>query len=186
MHIIVRLLLSLLIIVGVGAGALTATKALLSDQAVLTANTFSTGTVDLQVSSGKTSPFGDSVDGFKVTKMLPGATDTEFFRLKNIGDVDLAITAQAASISGDLNANDITITITPVDSLYHPIVGSTPITHSLHEWETPTSLGIPNISHGGTSGTIQRYQADVTISSGVTTGGASSIFDFIFTGTQTP
>ncbi len=46
-----KIILSLLIIGGVGASAVAGTQALLSDTAVLAANTVSTGSVDLEVSN---------------------------------------------------------------------------------------------------------------------------------------
>jgi len=179
-----RILLSLLIITAVGASAVGATKALLSDSVTLTANTFSTGTVDLKIATGKNGgTFQDTQVGFTETDIFPGQTRTNFFRLRNVGSgsPDLLIIAQAANVSGGIAASDVTITITPVNSSDVP-VGSA-VSHTLDSWlSTPDSLSPPNIS----ANTTQRYKMNVTISSSVTTASASSIFDFVFTGTQVP
>ncbi len=179
-----RIILSLLIIAGVSASGVTATKALLSDQATLTANTFSTGTVDLKISTSQALSGGTFVDqkvGF-TDKVLPGQTISELLWLKNSSsDVDFAIAAQAASISGELNPADVTVAFTPMDDAGTTAVGST-VSHTLDVWVTsPTSLGTPNIIHGDK----QRYKMEVTLASSVSSAG-SIIFDFIFTGTQTP
>jgi hypothetical protein len=169
-----KLLLSLIIISAVGAAGITATQALLSDQAVLSANSFSTGTADLLVAKGQTGgSYQDSQSGFTST--------FNFLRLKNnSSDVNFIIAAQALNTSGSIAASDVTITFTPVNSS-EVAVGS-PVTHSLSEWSTsPESLGTPNINSGET----QEYQMDVTLSPSVSSTGTAT-FDFTFTGTQTP
>lgn len=178
-----KLLISLFIVSAMGITSVVTTHALLSDQAVLSANTFSTGTPDLLVCSGKTcTDYQDDHAGFS-ENILPGETKTEFFRLKNnSSNVDFSIAAQTASLSGGINSDDVSITITPVDSSYNQIVGSTPVTKTLSEWQTPTDLGIPTVN----AGSLQRYKMDVTLSASVTVGGANTTFNFVFTGTQTP
>lgn len=178
-----KLLLSIAIIGVVGGTAFAGTRALLSDAVTLTANTFSTGTVDLQIAIGKSAgpAFADTQVGFTKT-MFPGQTETKFFRLRNNGTgVDLSIVAQASSASGAISPADVTVAITPVNSTDVP-TGAT-ASATLATWvSTPGSISPPNIGPSST----QRYQMDVSISSGVTTGGVSSVFDFNFTGTQVP
>ena len=174
-----RLFVSVAIITVVCASAAQATIAMLSDNATLTTNTFSTGTADLLVCNGKTcTDYTDSDDGFADT-LLPGQTITKFFRLKNnSAGVDFSVTAQTVNESGSVSKSDVTIAITPIDSSDNPI--GVAFSHTLSDWHNPQPLSLPNIVHGG----IQRYKMDVTFSSGITATGSSS-FDFVFSGTQT-
>ena len=177
-----KLLISFFIIISIGATAVGVTRASLSDQATLAANTFSTGTVDLKVSTSQsTAPtsFTDQVTGF-TDKIFPGQTKTELFWLKNNStDIGFSLAAQAASVSGAINPSDVTIAFTPVDINGVTSVGST-VSHTLDVWNTPDSLGT-TIANGAR----QRYKMEVTLSSNVATSG-SVVFDFNFTGTQTP
>lgn len=175
-----KLIVSLLIVGSVGATAVASTQALLTDQATLGANTFSTGSVDLVIAKGQSGgSFADSTLGFTET-ILPGETFTDYFRLKNVSDdAHLAIAAQAASISGSINPADITIKLTPVNT-DEVAVGAT-VTKTLADWlSTPAGLGLPNIGDGDT----QEYKMDVVLDEDVTTESASVTFDLIFTGTQ--
>lgn len=175
-----KLLISLFIVSVVGTTSVAATRALLSDQAVLSDNTFSTGTVNLTIAKGQSGgTFADDTLGFSET-LLPGETFTDYFRLKNESpDAYFAIAAQAADIGGTIDANDIIVSFTPVNSSEDPIGPA--VTKTLAQWETtPTALGLPNIADGAT----QEYQIAVTLDDDVTTGSASVTFDFIFTGTQ--
>src|SRR5258705_11406628 len=178
MNTILRIALSLVIIITVGASTVFASRALLTDQATLAANTFSTATPDLLVCSGKTcTDYQDSHTGF-TDSILPGETKSLYFRLKNNStNVTFMISAQTANLSGGINPDDVNVAITPVDSSYNQIPDSVATTHSLTEWQSPTALGIPNV----TSGSLQRYKMDVTLADGVSTGGAQAIFDFVFT-----
>lgn len=172
--------MSLFIISLVGTTGVAATQALLSDQAVLSANTFSTGTVDLVVAKGQSGgSFTDAQEGFTET-VLPGETYRNYFRLKNISDnATFAIAAQAANVSGAINPEDVSVTFTPVNTSEEP-VGS-PVTKTLSEWlASPSGLGLPNIDDGDT----QEYRIEVSLDDDVATGGASITFDFVFTGTQ--
>ncbi len=82
---------------------------------------------------------------------------------------------------GTINAADVTVTFTPVNTAEVQITGSTPVTHTLSDWaSTPAALGIPNIGAGST----QEYKMDVTLAPSVSLAGASTIFNFVFTGTQ--
>src|SRR6266498_6106707 len=99
-----KLLLSLTIIVAVGASAFTATKALLSDQVTLSANAFSSGSVDLQIKIGG-DPYGDTHVGFTET-VFPGQTKTKFFKLKNNkNNIPLTITTQTTNINNNIPNN---------------------------------------------------------------------------------
>lgn len=70
-----RILLSLGVIAVVGGAAVAGTQALLSDSVSLTANTFSTGSVDLQIWNGSTYVDGP-VTGFTENNLLPGVAGT--------------------------------------------------------------------------------------------------------------
>lgn len=175
-----KLLISLFIISAVGTTAVAATQALLSDQAVLSANTFSTGTVDLAIAKGQSGgSFESNTPGFTET-VLPGESSTNYFRLRNLSDdAHFSIAAQASTVSGSINPDDVFITFTPVNTSEEPI--GSPVTRSLTQWEaTPAGLGLPNIEDGDT----QEYEIKVTVDEDVTTGGESITFDFVFTGTQ--
>lgn len=175
-----KLLLSLIVISAVGTTGVAATRALLSDQAVLSANTFSTGTVDLVVAKGQSGgSFTDAQAGFTET-VLPGETFTNYFRLKNLSvDAHFSVAAQAAAVSGPISPSDVIVTFTPVNTSEEPV--GAPVTKTLAQWEAlPTGLGLPNIGDGDT----QEYKIDVSLDDDVATGGASITFDFVFTGTQ--
>lgn len=175
-----KLLISLVIISTLGATSIVATRALLSDHAVLSANTFSTGTADLLIGKGQSGSFADTQTGF-TSNLLPGEIITNYLRLKNnSSEVDFTIAAQASNVGGNISPNDVTVTYTPVNSSEVAVGAS--VSHSLADWSTtPASLGTPNIADGDT----QEYQMDVSLSSSVSSTGTAT-FDFMFTGTQTP
>lgn len=169
-----------MIITGVGAGAFAASQALLSDQAVLAANTFSTGTSDLLIATNPVSDYASSKAGFTNNAMLPGQTSAYAFRLKNNSDaVDFSIQGQA-TINGTntLPADKIFVTITPLDSSSNPM--GTPVTHPLNEWTSVQSLGDLVVDNGD----IQRYKMEVMVDPSITESSVSVNFDFVFTGTQ--
>lgn len=176
-----RLLLSLFIIIGAGGSVAVGTHALLNDSVTLTANAFSTGSVDLQIAVGDANYSGTHA-GFTDT-VMPGQTKSKSFKLKNNGSgVDLAIAAQAVSVSG-LPADKVFVSITPWTSSSTtsgvPESGAVTTTHTLADWASGASLGNPNIG----SNNVQDYKMDVRVDESVNTSGTSS-FDFIFTGTQ--
>ena len=177
-----NLLLSLGTITVVGGIAIAGTQALLSDEVTLTANTFSTGSVDLQISTND-SVYTDTTTGFSQT-VFPGHTSLpHYFWLKNNNSgVGLDIEAQAiVDDENDIDPDLVEITITAVTGGGDLLDGSTPITHTLSEWSTlPIALGFPSID----SNHKQRYSMTVTFDSSITESGAASIFDFTFTGTQ--
>lgn len=179
-----KLILSLLIIIGAGVSGVLATQALLSDQVTLTANAFSTGSVDLQIKVGDAA-YADTQAGFTET-MLPGETESKFFKLKNNNSgTALAIAAQATlDADNNIPTDKVTISFTPWTSGTSggsPEVGAVTTTHTLAEWiANPYDLGIPDIG----SGNVQDYKMDVSINSDVTTSNADSKFSFTFTGEQ--
>lgn len=179
---IIRLFISLFLIVVVSTTAFASTRALLSDEVTLTANTFSTGTVDLQITTGTGSDYAETHAGFSGT-LLPGQTTNKFVKLRNNGSgVAMTIAAQAANLAG-IPGNKVVVSFTPWTSgslSGHIEDGAITTTHTLTEWATtPTDLGNPTLG----SGNIQYYKMDVTIDPSVTTSGSTN-FDFVFTGTQ--
>lgn len=177
-----RLFLSLFLIVAVSTTAFASTRALLSDQVTLTANTFSTGTVDLQITTGSGTDYADTHVGF-TGALLPGQTITKFVKLKNNStDVDLSIAAQAANVTG-ISGDNVSVSFTPWTTSTvggHMETGASVTTHTLNEWlASPANLGVPDIDNGST----QYYRMDVTIDGSVTSSSSTS-FDYVFTGTQ--
>lgn len=178
-----KLILSLFIVTAVGASAVVATRALLSDQVTLTANAFTTGSVDLQIGVGTSNVvYADTHEGF-TGNLLPGQAVSKFFKLKNNGtDVILSIQAQSANSGGTIPTDKVIVSFTPWSSTTaagHAETGAVKITRTLQEWLTPGDLGIPNITGGGN----QDYRMDVSVDQNVSSGGNTS-FDFMFTGTQ--
>lgn len=181
-----KLLFSLGIVTAVGASAFAGTQALLSDDAVLADNSFSTGTVSLLVNtglSGNPENFGNDVPGFSDT-LFPGETVENFIRLRNDNSgVDLSIAAQANVNSGasTIPANQVTVAFTPVDETGEPLVDAVTVSKTLDLWETTvTELGDPVIA----TNTTQRYLMEVTVNENFEGDNATTIFDFVFTGTQ--
>jgi len=185
MKLITRLFLSFAIVLAVGASSVSAAKALLSDQVTLTANAFSTGTVDLQITTGSGSDYADSHAGFTGT-LFAGQTTSKIFKLRNNNSgIGLAIQAQATNVNeGSILPSQVTIAFTPWTTSSvtsgHAEDGAITTSDTLAHWQTPKDLGAPVLPSNG----IQYYKMDVSIDQNVTTAGASS-FDFVFTGTQT-
>lgn len=176
-----RILLSLGVITVVGGAAIAGTQALLNDSVELTANTFSTGSVDLDIWDGSAYIDGP-ITGFTETGLLPGEPgDPHVVWLKNTNtDVALAITAAASALSGSLNPDHVMVTIearTPDGS------GSagTPVTQSLHLWQNSTTV-LPSLPATGE----QRYHVTVEVAESVTDENSDAVFNLTFTGTQIP
>lgn len=173
-----RLIMSLSLLVLALSVGIAGTRALLSDSVTLTTNTFSTGTVDLQIGPSLESPFAETLLGFTDT-LNPGQNVDKFFYLKNnsVG-TGLSIVAQATNPGGTIATTDVTITFTPVNELNVPVGAA--VAQTLAAWiTTPSSLGF-SLSAGAT----QRLRMNVAFSSGISASGASAIFDILFTGTQ--
>ena len=178
-----KLLVSLMIITGVSASAFVATKALLDTNGVtLAANSFDTGSLSLQITKdGDTTWHNDSITGFS-GQLMPGETKSYYVWLKNATtDVTLRIASQVPTptVSGGVDAGDISLIYTPVDVSGSP-TGSSTTSHSLATFANPqsfqTSLNLPPTAE-------QRYKMDVKMSSSVDTAGSVN-FSVIFTGTQ--
>lgn len=172
-----RLLLSISLLVLALSVGIAGTRALLSDTVTLTANTFSTGTVDLQIGLVSDS-FAETQLGFTET-LNPGQNVNKFFYLRNnsVGS-GLAISAQTLNVSGAIAPADVTLTFTPVDALDVPVGPA--VSQTLAAWTTtPSSLAF-SIS----AGSNQKVRMNVAFSSTISTSGASAIFDVMFTGTQ--
>ncbi|KKR70221.1 MAG: hypothetical protein UU81_C0065G0001 [Microgenomates group bacterium GW2011_GWC1_41_8] len=162
------------------AAAFVGTQALLSDDVELTANTFSTGSVDLQIWDVTSATYVESTVGFTDT-MLPGEpSGPHVIWLKNNGSgVDLAISAAATVSVEEINSDDVTVTL-EARSADGSTSAGTPVTQTLTAWETPTALGSPNIP----TDDEQRYHMTVEIAEAVTASDDDVTFDFTFTGTQ--
>ena len=180
-----RLLISIILITAVGTTAFAASRALLTDQATLAANTFSTGSVDLQISNSQavsapnSGSFTDNATGF-TDSILPGAVPkTKIFWLRNNStDIDMTIAAQTASLSGNIDPSKVTLTVAPVDST--GVDTATAVSQTLSQWTSGSAVN-STILHTGK----QRFRMSVSLASDVFTAGSTQ-FDVIFTGTQTP
>jgi hypothetical protein len=173
-----RILLSLLIIVGVGGSAVAGTQALLSDTATMSASTFDTGSVHLQIAKDSTS-WLDSIEGFTDT-LRPGQSKEYYIWLKNnTPDLSLALSARADTTSGTISPTKVTIAFTEVDGS-GVVVGET-VTNPLSTWDnvTPSTFGA---GFDLPANTGQRYKMTVSLDDSATAGDFG--FSFIFTGTQ--
>jgi hypothetical protein len=177
-----KLILSLLIVTAVGATGFAATRALLTDQAVLGTSTFSTGTVDLKIASDINQPYTDGpVTGFTST-LKPGTSKDFSVWLQNATtDTAMSLAGKAVNVSGTLSGNDINITFTKVADNGDAIVGAPTITKTLTEWSSGAAFQSPDFDLASNTG--QRYKMTVTLANTVTNSGTFQ-FDFQFTGTQ--
>jgi hypothetical protein len=178
-----KIILSLLIVTAVGATGFAATRALLSDQASLTANSFSTGTADLQIGTDVI-PYNDNVTGFS-GQIGPGETKSYFFFLKNNNSgFDMSLAAQAGNVvtGNGVTPGAVTLKFTPVlDGSNTPDSepASGPIT-----LQDLTSVAPFTVGTELSSNETQRYRLDVSMNSGLTQNGGTVSFDLSFTGTQ--
>jgi len=78
-----KILTSLLTILVVGSTAVGATQAYFSDTETSTGNTFTAGSLDLNIDGGDT-----NVIKFTVANMRPGSQNIGTWRLRNVGSVD--------------------------------------------------------------------------------------------------
>jgi hypothetical protein len=176
-----RILLSLGVITVVAGAAVVGTQALLSDSVTLTANTFSTGSVDLEISTDNVT-FADTSVGFSETDLMPGDKASAFFWLQNLSDVDMTLTGQANinHSTSEIDPTLVEVSLTPVDGGGSPITGAVTTTFTIQEWED----AIRTLGNDLDASTTQRYMMEVTIDESVTTENGSIDFDFTFTGTQ--
>lgn len=179
-----RILLSLALLAAAGTVAVGATRALLANSATLTANSFSTGTPDLQIGRDDTE-WLDTVTGFTDT-LVPGQSKNYYMWLKNSSNngITMAIAGQATNVSvtGGVITDDVSISFTPVNGAGDP-TGSVFGPANLTGWAG--GYGFTSPTYDLAAGVSQRYRMTVSMSSGVTTAGSAN-FDMVFTGTQTP
>jgi len=173
-----RILLSLGIIAVVGSSAVVGTRALLSDTATLTANSFSTGTVDLQIARDDTG-YADTQTGFTLTNLFPGQTGSAFFWLRNNSTVEFTLTGQVTDLSGTVAGSDVDLRVFPVDGTGTYVGGTVTGPFTLAQWNAS-----PQVINNLLAGVGQRFKAEITIHSNVTVGGGTDNFNMSFVGTQ--
>lgn len=93
-----KILFSLLMIVMVSAVAVGATSAYFIDSETSDGNSFSAGSLDLNVDGGNT-----NVIKFTVTNMKPGSQTIGTYRLKNVGSVDGFLDLENISVTSHEN-----------------------------------------------------------------------------------
>lgn len=175
-----KLIFSLLVVAAVGATAVSATRALLSDAATLGESTFSTGTVDLQISNG--GPYGDGpVTGFS-DSLRPGENKNYSVWLKNnTSDVVFKLDGKALTpvLSAGIDKGDVKIRFTEVNADGSDLIGGATIQKTLTTWEGGDPFGAGfNLPANGE----QRYKMNVELDDSAPAGTFS--FSFEFTGTQ--
>gem|GEM_PF-2404266 len=171
-----------MIIAAVGATGVSATRALLNDSAVLGTSTFSTGTVDLQISSTNGNSFTDGpVPGFTDT-LNPGTSKNYSVWLKNATpDVDFSLNGHALNVvlSPGITTTFIKIAFTKVADDGSAIVGAPTVLKTMTLWAGGDPFGSTfNLA----ANTAQRYKMNVSLDDSAPAGSFS--FDFQFTGTQ--
>ncbi len=179
-----RLLLSLSIILVVGAAGIGATRALLTSNAVtLAQNSFDSGTLNLQIALDNTDWSNTSQPGFSGI-IRPGETKSFYFWLKNnTQDVSLDLVGQVPvpTVTGGVADTDVFLVFTPVDGAGVQIPGSKSTTsHSLKTYFNPQSF--PNEDILAANGQ-QRFRMDVRMNQSINSQGSVN-FDVVFTGTQ--
>lgn len=176
-----RVLLSLGLLAIAGTIAVGATRALLDDSASLTANSFSTGTPDLQIARDDTD-WLDTVTGFTDT-LLPTQSKDYYVWLKNNSDngMTMSIAGQATNVvvNDGVTADDVSVSFTPVDGTGTP-TGATFGPASLTGWSGGFAFTSP--TYDLTAGASQRYKMTVTMGNVGDSGDVT--FDMVFTGTQ--
>jgi hypothetical protein len=166
-----------------GVGVISATVALMagvtfaqfSSSATLTANTVSTATPGLEVSTDNVN-YGTSETGLTFDNLLPGVPSApqNFYLYNNSTGGSFSLAAQASAIvSPTLNPSLVTVTITDVPD-------STPYTATLAQWESGFSISGPALANGA----VRTFTMTVTVDPSVSTQGSVSGFNWVFTGTQ--
>jgi len=183
-----KILLSLLIIFTASTTTTMGTHALVSDSATLGVSTYSTGSVDLKISStGEDGSFQDSIDGFSNVTLYPGDSVTHRIYLKNessTGALKLSGQAFIEQVEGELENIDptkVSIKFIKVDSGDPPIATSN---SGLTTWagDTPKSFGTTE-NFALPADTTQAYDMVISLSSTAPDGAFS--FSFIFSGDYT-
>jgi hypothetical protein len=177
-----KLVLSLLIITAVGATGASATRALINDSAVLGTSTFSTGTVDLQISSTDGNSFSNGpVNGF-TGSINPGTSKDYTVWLKNnTPDADFSLSGQAIDVvrSEGITNTHIKIAFTKVNVDGSVISGAPTVSKTMTSWSGGDPFGG---SFHLAANTAQRYKMTVSLDDSAPAGTFS--FGFQFTGTQ--
>lgn len=180
-RVIKKLILSLAIITAVGATGVSATQALLNDQAVLGESTFTTGTVNLLISSGGN--YEDTSDtGFTALNLRPGTSKDFDIWLKNgTSDVVFKLDGKALGFTqtGGITTSQVKVKFTEVNTDGSPLVGGATVQKTLSTWAGGdpfgTGFNLPANSE-------QRYKMNVELDDAAPTGEFK--FSFEFTGTQ--
>lgn len=93
-----KIIASLTLITAVLSIATGATRAYFSDTETSTGNTFSSGTLDLNIDGGD-----ENVVKFNVTGMKPGSQNIGTWRFKNVGSINGYLDLQNISVSNEEN-----------------------------------------------------------------------------------
>ena len=93
-----KIILSIFTILSVSAIAFGATEAYYSDTETSTGNTFTAGTLDLNLDGANT-----NVVKFNKTNLVPGNQPTGTFTLKNVGSVNGFVDLESVSVVSDEN-----------------------------------------------------------------------------------
>jgi hypothetical protein len=128
-----KLIFSLLVVAAVGATGVSATRALLSDAAVLGTSTFSTGTVDLKISKDGVVFEDGEVTGFNDT-LRPGEKKNFTIWLKNATtDAIFKLDGKALNptMSAGITPGDIKIAFTEVNADGSVMVGGATVSKTI-------------------------------------------------------
>ena len=178
-----RSALAATLIVMLGGGA--AYAVLQSLQNILTGNTISTATADLQLSTDGTA-YGNSRVGFSFNNIVPGGeavpTTGHPFFLRNAGGTPLALKLAVTSVPTNPNNVDLS----KVNVLLSTVgTGLLPQSFTLKSLiDTSTSGGLAVSGENLAIGAVQQYKLQVSMTSDAVTGSSAALgnIDFAFTG----
>lgn len=174
--------MSMMVMTLVGGSAFTGTRALLSDTVTLTDNTYSTGSIDLQIGKdGDANWYNTTLVGFTNLNLLPGQSAVNYPWLKNNSNTDMTISVKASVTDSALDPDKVLVSFVPVDGAGNP-VGTVFGPYPLSGY----AAGYSNLPDTLPVGAERRYKMTVQIASDVVTPNATSKFDLEFVGTQTP
>lgn len=188
---------------GVLAGVAGVSRALFtSAPATATANSFSTGSADLQIASDvSNSPgtYGTSIPGATVSDLTPGKTSTLVFWLKNnsSGDMELDLASDLANVTAGTLGSSLNIKFTCDNKTSSSTARDGETSNkTLTAWDTdaaepvnqgtdttPGRLG-PNGTANGSGSDEAKCTMTTTLDPTSNSQGASASFDAVFTGTQ--
>lgn len=177
-----RILMSVMVMTLVGGSAFTGTRALLSDTVTLTDNTYSTGSIDLQIGKDGDPDWHDAtVAGFTNLNLLPGNSADNYPWLRNTSNTNMIVSVKATVTDNSLNPDKVLLSFLPVDgggNSAGTVFGPYPL--------SGYTAGPSNLPDTLLAGEAKRYKMTVQIASDVTTSNATSKFNLEFVGTQTP